>query len=421
MNPTSTAMNKILLVACALAGMFCALMAAWYLTFPEADYARQVSEAQARQQEAAETVALQAEQARQEVEQTRAAHTAATEQLAQLQAQQEAKEAEREALQERMTQLQNLPQEIEALRQTYGEKIRLLEEKVQAGETDIRICYLTFDDGPNNLTAPILEKLAEHDVYATFFTIGANSAQNQRENLRAEMMAGHTVANHSYSHAISWGLYDGMEEFTSQVLAQDEKVYEATGFHMSLFRFPSGSSMCPFLEEAEAWLAENGYKWIDWNASGWDSGLHSLDVGGEVIARNVKSNCKDLDIAVVLLHDFNFSTYEALDIFIPELKEQGFVFLPLSPRATCWTNPSPLYKKKAAGFPAAFLRGKGFLRYQDLQLDIWLQIGYNHTCPRETNTYKEVWPMFFFNCNSACDTDCSSIWQILSRLCGFGC
>ena len=29
--------------------------------------------------------------------------------------------------------------------------------------------------------------------------------------------------------------------------------------------------------------------------------------------------------------------------------------------------------------------------------------------------------MFFFSCNTDCNNDCSSIWQILSRICGFGC
>ena len=29
--------------------------------------------------------------------------------------------------------------------------------------------------------------------------------------------------------------------------------------------------------------------------------------------------------------------------------------------------------------------------------------------------------MFFFTCNTNCNTDCSSIWQILSQMCGFGC
>ena len=29
--------------------------------------------------------------------------------------------------------------------------------------------------------------------------------------------------------------------------------------------------------------------------------------------------------------------------------------------------------------------------------------------------------MYFFTCNTNCCGDCSSIWQILSRICGFGC
>ena len=29
--------------------------------------------------------------------------------------------------------------------------------------------------------------------------------------------------------------------------------------------------------------------------------------------------------------------------------------------------------------------------------------------------------MFFFSCNTNCNTGCGSIWQILSQICGFGC
>ena len=29
--------------------------------------------------------------------------------------------------------------------------------------------------------------------------------------------------------------------------------------------------------------------------------------------------------------------------------------------------------------------------------------------------------MFFFSCNTNCNTDRNSIWQILSQICGFGC
>ena len=29
--------------------------------------------------------------------------------------------------------------------------------------------------------------------------------------------------------------------------------------------------------------------------------------------------------------------------------------------------------------------------------------------------------MFFFNCNSNSNSNCCSIWQILSQICGFDC
>ena len=222
-----------------------------------------------------------------------------------------------------------LPETILAVREEYGEKIRTLEEMIMAGETDVKICYLTYDDGPNNLTAAILDKLEEYNIYATFFTIGANSALGQEENLRREMMAGHTIANHSYNHAYDWGLYSSLDAFSEQVLLQDEFVYNATGFHTEIFRFPSGSSYCGFLGAATAWLEENGFQWIDWNASAWDSGVHSFDVGGNIITSNILYTIEGLDIAVVLCHDFNYSTYSGMDNFLPKLIDRGYIFLPL--------------------------------------------------------------------------------------------
>ena len=40
------------------------------------------------------------------------------------------------------------------------------------------------------------------------------------------------------------------------------------------------------LQEQSLWLQENGFYWVDWNASGWDSGFHSFDVGGDAISSN---------------------------------------------------------------------------------------------------------------------------------------
>ena len=60
-------------------------------------------------------------------------------------------------------------------------------------------------------------------------------------------------------------------------------------------------------------------------------------------------------------------------------------------------------------------------RWKNLQLAFAAGIRYNSVCLRETNSDKEVGKMYFFNCNTDCCTNCSSIWQILSRMCGFGC
>jgi len=62
----------------------------------------------------------------------------------------------------------------------------------------------------------------------------------------------------------------------------------------------------------------------------------------------------------------------------------------------------------------------GFLCFQNLQLEKWLRIGYNPFVFARQILKQEVGKMFFFNCNTN-NSDCSSIWQLLSRMCGFGC
>lgn len=58
---------------------------------------------------------------------------------------------------------------------------------------------LTFDDGPSEWTAPILDLLAERNAKATFFVVGQHILG--REPLLKRMVAeGHTVGNHTLTH-----------------------------------------------------------------------------------------------------------------------------------------------------------------------------------------------------------------------------
>ena len=67
-------------------------------------------------------------------------------------------------------------------------------------EMPANYCALTFDDGPGQYTASLLDLLAQRGIVATFFVLGQNA--ERRPALITRMLAeGHEVANHSYSHA----------------------------------------------------------------------------------------------------------------------------------------------------------------------------------------------------------------------------
>jgi peptidoglycan/xylan/chitin deacetylase (PgdA/CDA1 family) len=58
---------------------------------------------------------------------------------------------------------------------------------------------LTFDDGPDEWTEPILDILSTNDARATFFVIG--SVVDKRAHLLRRIVAeGHEVGNHTWSH-----------------------------------------------------------------------------------------------------------------------------------------------------------------------------------------------------------------------------
>lgn len=62
-----------------------------------------------------------------------------------------------------------------------------------------KIAYLTFDDGPSNLTPKVLDLLDQYDAKATFFVVCQNNEEYE-EYLSEIVKRGHTLALHSYSH-----------------------------------------------------------------------------------------------------------------------------------------------------------------------------------------------------------------------------
>ena len=254
-----------------------------------------------------------------------------------LRAAEEEKEARLRELQPEAALYDDPRTAIEDARRAYALKIRELEDKILRGDSSVRICYLTLDDGPTKITKRFLDaydELGEH-IHVTFFvSYGANESNDEEEMLRREMASGHSVQNHSYSHDY-WGngrVYRSPESFREQIQLQDDWLYEVTGFRPGIFRFPGGSKSGLYLRpEAADIISELGYQWVDWNCNLYDAGGNRKGAAEEIDVALYQ--VPQEKIAVVLGHDWNLATLYASKVFIPKLQEQGYVFLPLFPES----------------------------------------------------------------------------------------
>ena len=242
---------------------------------------------------------------------------------------------------------ENIYDNVLSIRDEYAGKIRQLEDMINAGESDVKICYWTFDDGPSYYTQQVLDFAREEGIYVTFFTSReANSSAAdddpavERELLRNMMMAGCSVANHTNSHQyslIAGNLYTrGLDSFREQVQIQDEWIRECTGFKADIFRFPGGSAHAfRALPKADLVkiLEELGYVWVDWSCDIYDNGHADPDVGTEV--GTALFEIRTMKIAMMLSHDWNVNTVWAFKRVVPTLKNEGYVFLPLFSQS--WT------------------------------------------------------------------------------------
>lgn len=229
--------------------------------------------------------------------------------------------------------IENINNNITNIKEEYFNNIKLLEDKINEGTSDKKIAYLTFDDGPYYLTYEYLKVLEKHDVKATFFTIGAGkgSCYDKRGyncyDVLKEIAAGnHTIANHTYSHAIWNGLYYNADNFINSILQQEKLIQDYTGVVTNIARFPGGSSTAGRLKtNIIEKLRQNNYGWVDWTASDGDGGeLASKDQAWKNFKNTINQN-----IEVVLLHDYSHITLAILPDIIEYLQSNNYLILPL--------------------------------------------------------------------------------------------
>lgn len=250
---------------------------------------------------------------------------AARQELAAVSAENEALTAEVLGLQAAVAQQNALPQAIEEQKAEGFRLLSELERQIKAGESDRRIAYLTFDDGPyDNTTAAVLDILKEKGVHATFFL---RHRPDHVAEIRREIREGHTIANHSYSHRIK-AVYESAESCIKEIRDQQAWLTETVGVTPQIYRFPGGSPTAGADKATiAAALAADGLGYVDWNCATGDG------MPGELTAakayRNAVSSVGDQKIVVMLMHDYSAATLAALPDIIDTLKAQGYLMMPL--------------------------------------------------------------------------------------------
>jgi peptidoglycan/xylan/chitin deacetylase (PgdA/CDA1 family) len=186
--------------------------------------------------------------------------------------------------------------------------------------------YLTFDDGPNAETTPVvLEALARADAPAAFFMVGRH-ARALPALTRAAADAGHLIGNHTDTHVKLHVRSPG--RIGRELTAAHDTLAELARRPPAAFRAPHGYRN-PFVRTATRRL---GYSVFGWSFGVWDTARP----GAETIRERVRAKLRPG--AIVLLHDGDgydprgdrSQTAAALPGIIGDIRDAGYRIAPLA-------------------------------------------------------------------------------------------
>ncbi|GIO94584.1 polysaccharide deacetylase [Paenibacillus lactis] len=187
--------------------------------------------------------------------------------------------------------------------------------------------YLTFDDGPSDLTLEVLDILHKEGIKGTFFVLG-EQAEARPEIINRIYEEGHTIGNHTYDHRYD-KLYGHFQDFWAQIKKTEELIRLITGERPQLVRAPGGTAG-HFDQSYFDLMEQGGYRVFDWNVDSGDSKRRGVPAKDIVKGATAKVSGSE---AIVLLHDSkgHEESVKALPEIIGYYKKQGYAFDVLTP------------------------------------------------------------------------------------------
>ena len=191
---------------------------------------------------------------------------------------------------------------------------------------------LTFDDGPwPGNTPAVIKALTDQCLKATFFEIGEHATWHP-ELSKMVAAAGMTIGSHTWSHKdLARNPYASNIELAKQEIELGvSAVHHAVGGPIApFFRFPD-------LQQPTQLLAYLGTR----NISTFSTDLDSFDFRLHRPAQVIKSVMTKLEKrgkGIVLMHDFQHATAEAMPELLRQLQAAGFKIVHMVPKAPVTT------------------------------------------------------------------------------------
>ena len=186
-------------------------------------------------------------------------------------------------------------------------------------ETDKKQIAISVDAAwGNDDTEQLISILAEYDVPATFFVVGA-WVDKYPESVKALSDAGHQIQNHSNTHPYMSKL--SAEQITDELASCNKKIENITGVRPNLLRPPYGDYNNCLIETTQS---------LDMYTIQWS--VDSLDCKDNAtpdsIYQRVTSKVKNGSI--VLFHNDADHTPAALPNILKCLKDEGYEFVFIS-------------------------------------------------------------------------------------------
>jgi peptidoglycan-N-acetylglucosamine deacetylase len=189
---------------------------------------------------------------------------------------------------------------------------------------------LTFDDGPWPVNTPsVLKALADECTKAVFFPIGKHATYHP-EILKQVAAAGHSVGAHTWSHAN----LNSKKMNEQQAKEEIEKGFSAV--KLALGAAPSPFFRFPQLQHGPEAMTYLGTR----NVAIFSCDVDSFDFRAKDATQIINSVLTKLEKSgkgIILMHDFQRHTAEALPLLLRRLKAGGYKVVQMKAKAPLQT------------------------------------------------------------------------------------